>query len=59
MLLNLRKTDLMEANKNEIMYLLIFSVLKRLYAKGSISKEIFERLNTKNAEQQGCKVITI
>lgn len=49
----------MEPKKNEIMYLLIFSVLKRLYANGSISKEIFERLNTKNAEQQGCKVITI
>ena len=49
----------MEANKNEIKYLLIFSVLKRLYTNGSISKEVFERLNAKNAEQQGCKVITI
>lgn len=49
----------MEENKNEIMYLMIFSVLKRLYTNGSISKEVFERLNSKNAEQQGCKVITI
>ena len=45
--------------KSEMTYLMIFSVLKKLYVNGSISKEIFERLNTKNAEQQGCKVITI
>lgn len=45
--------------KSEMTYLMIFSVLKKLYSNGSISKEIFERLNKKNAEQQGCKVITI
>lgn len=49
----------MEENRNEIMYLMIFSVLKRLYTNGSINKEVFERLNSKNAEQQGCKVITV
>lgn len=49
----------MKENKNEIMYLVIFSVLKRLYTNGSINKDVFERLNSKNAEQQSCKVITI
>lgn len=45
--------------KNELMYLAVFSVLKRLYSNGDISKEVFNRLNNKNAENQNCKPITI
>lgn len=45
--------------QNELMYAAIFVTLKRLYDKGEISKEVFDRLNTKNAENQGCKVIFV
>ncbi len=45
--------------KNELMYLAVFSVLKRLYSTGNISKEVFNRLNNKNAENQNCKPIAI
>ena len=45
--------------QNELMYAAIFVTLKRLYDKGEISKEVFDRLNTKNAENQGCKVILV
>lgn len=45
--------------KNELIYLVIFSYLKKLYNNGLITKEVFERLNIKNAECQNCKPITI
>lgn len=40
-------------------YLAVFSVLKRLHTNGDISKEVFDRLNNKNAENRNCKPITI
>lgn len=50
----------MEDNlKGELVYLAVFAVLKRLYSNGDISKEVFNRLNNKNAENQNCKPITI
>ncbi|MCM1508741.1 MAG: hypothetical protein NC177_16660 [Ruminococcus flavefaciens] len=48
-----------EKLKNEMLYLAIFSVLKRLYQNGDISKEVFYRLNTINAEKSNCKPITV
>ncbi len=40
-------------------YLVIYSTLKKLYNNGTISREAFERLNSKNAEIQGCKPLVI
>lgn len=48
-----------EAMKKEMIYLAAFSMLKRLYQQGKISKMVFERLNRKNAESQGCKMVLI
>lgn len=48
-----------EELKNEMIYLVVFSVLKRLYQNGDISKDVFSRLNNKNAENRNCKPITI
>ncbi len=48
-----------EKLKNEMLYLVIFSVLKRLYLNGDISKDVFNRLNAINAEKKNCKPITI
>ena len=48
-----------ETLKREMIYLLIFSILERVYQNGEISKETFEKLNLKNAECQGCKPLTI
>ena len=45
--------------QNELMYLVIYSTIKKLYANGTISREVFEKLNNKNAERQGCKPILI
>jgi len=45
--------------KNEMTYLVIFSALKKLLENGNISKEVFNRLNCKNAQQQGCKEIVV
>lgn len=45
--------------KSELVYLAVFSVLKRLYSNDDISKEVFNRLNNKNAENQNCKPIAI
>ncbi len=44
-----------EALRKEITYLAIFSLLKRLYLNQQITKEVFDRLNRKNAQEQGCK----
>jgi len=48
-----------ERLKNEMFYLAIFSVLKRLYQNGDISKDVFNRLNAINAEKKNCKPITV
>ena len=48
-----------ETLKKEMSYLAIFSTIKKLYESGAISKEVFNRLNTKIAECQNCKPITI
>lgn len=48
-----------ESIKKEMIYLAAFSILKRLYQQGQISKSVFERLNRKNAECQGCKMVVI
>lgn len=48
-----------ERIKKEITYLLIYSVLKRMYEGGKIEKKTFEILNTKNAECQECKPVVI
>lgn len=48
-----------EELKREMIYLSIFSILKRVYQNGEISKETFEKLNIKNAECQGCKPLMI
>lgn len=48
-----------EELKREMIYLSIFSILKRVYQNGEISKKTFEKLNIKNAECQGCKPLTI
>lgn len=45
--------------QNELMYLVIYSTIKKLYDNGTISREVFEKLNNKNAERQGCKPIYI
>ena len=46
-------------NQNELMYAAVFVTLKKLYDKGEISKDVFDRLNKINAENQGCKSIRI
>ncbi len=48
-----------ERTKNEMTYLFIYSVLRKLYQEGKIAKRTFEVLNTKNAERQGCKPVVI
>lgn len=44
--------------KKEMLYLASVDVLKRLFKQG-IEKEVIDRLNLKNAEKMGCKVIPI
>jgi hypothetical protein len=48
-----------EIIKKEAVYLAAYSVLKRWYENGNISKAVFERLNRKNTECQGCKMVAI
>lgn len=45
--------------KNELTYLMIFYSLKKLLKNGEIDREVFDRLNIKNAEIQGCKAVAI
>ena len=44
--------------KKEMLYLASVDVLKRLFKQG-IEKDVIDRLNSKNAETMGCKVIPI
>lgn len=45
--------------KNELTYLMIFYSLKKLLENGEIDRDVFDRLNIKNAESQGCKAAVI
>lgn len=54
------EVKLMEVNvKNELTYLMIFYSLKKLLENGEINREVFDRLNIKNAESQGCKAVAL
>ena len=44
--------------RKQMIYLASIDVLKRLLRQG-IEKKIIDRLNQKNAEQMGCKIIPI
>lgn len=48
-----------EELKNELIYLASFSMIKKLYESGEISKEIFERLNNLNAKTMNCKPVAV
>ena len=45
--------------KNELTYLMIYYSLKKLLDNGEIDREVFDRLNIKNAEIQGCKIAVV
>ena len=47
-----------EIGEDDLLYLASVDVLKRLFKQG-IEKEVIDRLNLKNAEKMGCKVIPI
>ena len=49
---------LREDVKKQMIYLASVDVLKRLLRQG-VEKKIIDRLNQKNAEQMGCKIIPI
>ena len=44
--------------RKQMIYLASVDVLKRLLKQG-VEKEVIDRLNSKNAETMGCKVIPI
>lgn len=44
-----------EETKNALIYCAAFSVLKRLWLDGQISRQLFDRLNRMNAEKMNCK----
>lgn len=48
-----------ERQKNEIIYGLAWAVVRNLYLRGEISETVAVRLNRKNAEKTGSKVIPI
>lgn len=48
-----------EELRNELIYCEAYSILTVLFERGTISKEIFEKLNTLNAETMHCKPITV
>lgn len=43
-----------EQQRKEFIYLMALSVLRKIYNDGLICKEVFVRLNRKNAETMGC-----
>ena len=43
----------------EMIYLASVDVLRRLAIAGNVEMKILERLNLKNAETMGCKVVSI
>ena len=44
--------------KRQMIYLASVDVLKRLFKQG-VDKKVIDRLNQKNAETMGCKIIPI
>lgn len=44
---------------NQIKYLVALSVLRHVYSEGLVDVAILERINHKNAEETGCRVIKI
>lgn len=48
-----------EEMKNELIYCEAYSILMTLFERGTITREIFERLNTLNAETMHCQPITV
>ena len=44
--------------RKQMIYLASVDVLKRLFGQG-VEKKIIDRLNQKNAETMGCKIIPI
>lgn len=44
---------------NLVIYLAARDILKRLYENKTVSLEILERLNRKNAEKMDCAVVAI
>lgn len=43
--------------KNEIIYLAAYTVIKKMLDENMISRAAFERLNQKMAEKQNCKPV--
>ena len=48
-----------ERQKNECIYRMAWAVVRNLYLRGAISETVAKRLNRKNAEKTGCKVIPV
>ncbi len=48
-----------EENKNEMIYLAAYSIIKRMLNEKIITKEAFDRLNKKIAEVQSCKPVLV
>ena len=48
---------MIETAKKEMIYLAAYGVIKNMLEKGVITKEAFDRLNVKMAEEQSCKPI--
>ena len=48
-----------EEMKKQMIYLASADILRRIAMSGGVEIEILERLNRKNAETMGCKVISI
>ena len=48
-----------EEMKNELIYCEAYSILKTLFERGTITREVFEKLNMLNAETMHCQPITV
>ena len=48
-----------EKDKNEIIYLAAYSVIKRMLNEKIITKEAFDRLNIRMANEMFCKPVLI
>ena len=47
----------METVRNDMIYLAAYGVIKRMLDSGILSKEAFNRLNAKIAEEKNCKSV--
>lgn len=45
--------------ENLVIYLSAWQVIKKIEEKGSVSKEILERINEKNAELMGVEILPL